>query len=462
MKLFQTQCYPLLILVIPLALTGLIESGVFFFETLFLAHLGPDELAAGGLVAWLFGTFAVILFGVLSSINILIAQKHGAKDDVSISLIVRDGIWLALLLFIPSFLLFWNIPSLFLYFGQSPQIVMLATPYLHALVWGLLPDVVMIALLEVIIGLGHARIILIFSILASALNVLCSFALIFGKFGLPALGIAGAGWGSSISYWISALFLMAYVFTNKNYTCYMHYLFKPTHRSYLLELLHIGTPMGLMYCIEVGFFFILTLLMGRMGSAFLAANQIALQYMSTLMSVIFSIAQAITVRMGHLLGAGEVRSAERVAYLGISMSVFIMLLAAIAYWGFPTFLITLDLDVKTGRHPEIISLAKQFLAIAAVFQLIECSRISLFGALRGLKDTHFTLYLSILSFWGLSLPIGYLLATRLHLGGGGLWWGMVIGSTLCMPILLWRFKTQISRLKPQFMARTVYNHTNNS
>ena len=443
MRLFKANFYPLLILAIPLAMTGMLESGVFFFETLFLARLGPDELAAGALVSWLFGTFLAILFGVLSSINILVAQKHGAKDDKGIALVVRDGLWLALLFFIPAFILFWNIPSLFLFLGQSPAIVLLAKPYLHALVWGLLPNLVMIALLEFIIGLGHTRLVLVFSLLAAPLNIFFSFALIFGKCGLPALGIAGAGWGTTISYWISGVFLTWYVFTNKEYKGYTQHLLTPTQRSYLLELLQMGMPMGIMYCIEVGFFFALTLIMGSFGNELLAANQIAMQYMGTIMAVIFSIAQAVTVRMGHLLGAKDPLAAERAGYAGISISILFMLIVAIFYLAFPAALISIDLDASKSGHAGIIRLATQFLAICALFQMFEATRLSLFGALRGLKDTHFTLIISILSFWGISLPVGYLLATQFSLGGAGLWWGMVLGAASSVPLLFWRFKSKM-------------------
>lgn len=447
MRLFKTNFYPLLVLAIPLALTGLVESGVFFFETLFLAHLGPDELAAGALVSWLFGTFAIVLFGVLSAINILISQKYGAKDEHGISLVVRDGIWLAFLFFIPAFLLFWNIPTLFLYVGQSPNVVLLAKTYLHTLVWGLLPDLVMIALLEIIIGLGHARLTLIFSLLSVSLNIFFSFALIFGRFGFPALGIAGAGWGTTISYWISGVLLTIYFFTNKEYKRYTQYLFTPTKRSYRFELLKIGTPMGLMYCIEVGFFFVLTLIMGTFGTQFLAANQIALQYMGTLMAVIFSIAQAITVRMGHLLGAKSLASAERAVYVGVSLAVIVMLVVGVVYLLAPSFLISLDLNEHQANNSEIIHFATQFLAICALFQIFEATRISLFGALRGLKDTRFTLFISVISFWGVALPVGHFLATRLGLGGAGLWWGMVLGAAISVPLLFWRFKFKIREYK---------------
>lgn len=440
---FKDNFYPLLKLAIPLALTGLLQSTVFFFETLFLAHLGSEVLAAGALVAWLFATFAVILFGILSSINILVAHQYGANNKLGISLIVRDGLWLALLLTAPAFLLFWNMSPLFLLVGQSPAVVALAEPYLHALAWGLLPNFMMIALLEIIIGFGHARLILLFSIFSVSLTIFFSFTLIFGKFGLPALGIAGAGWGVTVSSWIAVIFIGSYILIDKNYRPYFRYLFRSTKQSYLLELLRVGTPMGIMYCVEVAFFFVLTLCMGSLSSQVLAANQIALQYLGLLISVIFSIAQAITVRMGHLIGAGDVTSAKQAAYAGMCISASFMLLVAIVYWYFPTALISIDFDIHNAVNSDIVRFAVQFLTISAIFQIVEAIRISLFGALRGLKDTHFTLFVSILSFWGIALPSGYLLAIYLGIGGIGFWWGMVLGAGFSVLMLLRRFKSKI-------------------
>ena len=234
--------------------------------------------------------------------------------------------------------------------------------------------------------------------------------------------------------------LAAYIFMNKKYRRYFHHLFTPTKQSHILELLRIGVPMGLMYCVEVGFFFVMALLMGSFGTQLLAANQITMQYMGTLMSVIFSIAQAITVRMGHLLGAGDPVSAKQTAYGGISISIILMLIVAICYWIFPNALISIDLDIDKPENMELVHFATQFLAVSSLFQIFEATRISLFGALRSLKDTHFTLIISIISFWGIALPIGYFLATRLGLAGTGLWWGMVLGAASSLLLLYWRFQ----------------------
>ncbi|MBI2785594.1 MAG: MATE family efflux transporter [Legionella longbeachae] len=435
-------------LAIPLALTGVVGAGVSFFETLFLAHVNQETLAAGALVSWLYGTFAVIIFGTLSSINVLISHKHGANDSKGISLVVRDGLLLSLLLAIPAFLLFWNISPLLLLFGQHPPIVLLANSYLHALAWGLLPNLIAIAMMEILIGFGNTRAIMALTVFGVSLVVFFSYMLIFGHLGFPALGIAGAGWGMTISYWIIATVLSVYVVTHKEYKKYFRDVFTKHKPSFLWELVKIGVPMGIMYCFEVAFFFALTLVMGSLGSQLLAANQIALQYMGAFMSVIFSIAQAITVRMGHLLGAKEIKGAKHTCYAGVFISATLMSIIAICYWWFPVLLISVDIDVTNPGNFELINEIKVLFAISALFQIVEAIRISLFGALRALKDTHFTLLISIISFWCIALPVGYMLATNFHFGAAGLWYGMIIGATISGFLLSWRFQFKISYYMP--------------
>src|SRR3990167_9995644 len=308
---------PLLKLAIPLALTGIVGGSAGFFETLFLAHVNHETLAAGALVSWLYGTFFCLLFGALSAINVLISHKHGAQDKTGISLVMRDGLFLAILLTIPSFLLFWNMAPIFLLFGQKPSVVLLGKSYLHALSWGLLPNFIAIALFELIIGLGKTRILTFFTVFGVSLIILFSYVLIFGKFGFPALGIAGAGWGMTISYWVIAIVVASFLLLHKEYKEYFEHIFDRDKPSFIWELLRVGVTMGAMYCVEVAFFFALTLAMGSLSSGLLAANQIALQYLGMLMAVIFSIAQAVTIRMGHLLGAKEPNLAKNAGYTGI-------------------------------------------------------------------------------------------------------------------------------------------------
>jgi multidrug resistance protein, MATE family len=440
----RNDLLPLLTLAVPLILTGLVQSSLGFFESIFISHLGENALAAGALVNWLFITLIVILFGTFSSVNILIAHKYGANDQAGIILVLRDGLLLALFLTIPTFILFWYVPAIYFLLGQSAELVALAKLYLHGLAWGLLPKFILIVLFEFLLGLGHSRTLMIINVLSIPVYIFFSFALIFGKFGMPALGIAGAGWGLSVSDWLFAFILCIYLFNSKNYKPYMLAIFSKKKLCHIWEILRLGLPMGIMYCIEVGFFFAVTILMGIISIPSLAANQVTMQYVGPLMSAIFCTAQAITIRMGHQIGANQMELAKRTAYVGMMLSAIYVVIIAIIYWLMPRLLISVDFDVNNPNLSATVNLACEFFSIAAFFQILDGIRISLFGALRALKDTQFTLLSSIISFWCIALPFGYVLATYFHFQGAGLWWGMVLGAAFSVLFLYWRFKSRIN------------------
>ncbi|HVE44063.1 MAG TPA: MATE family efflux transporter [Gammaproteobacteria bacterium] len=441
----KNDLMPLLKLAVPMAITGLVQSSLYFFENIFLSRLGEDVLAAGALVSWLFGALIVILFGIFGAVSILISHKYGAKDKEGITSVLRDSFLLAILLVIPTFLLFRNISSIFLLFGQSKELVALAKLYLNALSWGLLPKFILIVLFEFLIGLGHSRTMMVVTLLTTPVYILFSFILIFGKFGFPALGIAGAGWGMTFADWMLSFILGIFLMYSREYKPYFSSIFVFKKPDYLLEIMHLGLPMGAMYSIEVAFFLAATLVMGTIGVQALAANQVTMQYLGPLMSIIFSIAQAVTVRMGHQLGAREFDLVKRTAITGVCVSACFMGFMAVIYWTIPQVLISVDFDLQNPSYAKTIQLAVGFFFIAAFFQIFECIRITLFGALRALKDTHFTLLTSILSFWGIALPLGYYLATYFRLGGNGIWYGMVVGAVLSVLLLKWRFKQRMHR-----------------
>jgi multidrug resistance protein, MATE family len=437
-----SEVRPLLKLAIPLILTGLIESASPFFVTIFLAQLGPEELAAGALVRGLFFTLMVILWGLLTAVSVLVAQKHGEKNDVAVAQILRDSTILSIILTPPAFLLLWYIAPIFILFGQDQAVVSLAQPYLHALAWGILPDFLTLVLLQFIIGLGHTRTSMVFMILWVPIAIFFNYVLIFGSLGFPQLGIAGIGWGLTISYWITVIFLILYMALSKAYKPYMLAALFSTPKRYMNELIQIGLPMGSMYCLEIGFFFALTLMMGIIGDIQLAATQIVLQYLNTLTSVVFSLASAVTVQMGHKLGGKDVVGAHNTSHAGVFISLSFMLVVAICYWLLPEWLIAVDLNVSDPKNAELVRYTKQFLLICALFQICEAVRISLFGSLRALKDTSFTLLASVFGFWLVALPLGYFLS-RSGFDGAGLWWGMAIGAGCSAALLHWRFNKKI-------------------
>jgi MATE family multidrug resistance protein len=431
----------LLMLAAPLMFAQLVEASFSFCSTIFLAHLGPKALAAGSLTWTLFITLMVLVWGILIAVSTLVAQRHGAKDSTGIAQVLKDGLLLAVILMIPAMLVLWHGSDILLFFHQQPSLVAAATTYLHGLTFSIPTDFISLVLLQFAIGLGHTRIAVIFNLLWVIIGLLVGHALIFGQWGFPTMGVAGMGWGVATGNIVATVFLLIYFIASKKYRSYLLLAHQQKYGVYLRQLLTIGLPLASMFCLEVGFFTAVTLLMGFLGSETLAAHQITTQYTWLLGSVfIFCMAQAITVRVGHCFGAGDIASAERASYLGALISASLMFVVALCYWFLPQLLIAVDLDLNSVSNQTVIHLAKHFLALAAVFEIAEGIRFALFGALRGLGETRFSMLVSLFTFWCLAFPLGYFLAVHQKWGGSGIWWSMIVGATIGSLLLFWRLQ----------------------
>lgn len=447
MKLIQSKDFfseskVLLMLTFPLLMSGLIESSIGFFSNIFLAHLGGGNLAAAALVNWSFAALMVIIWGIFSSINIIIARYHGAKKDAEICHVFYAGLVLAIFLMLPTMLLLWNLAPIFLFLGQTAKKVKLAQYYLHALTWSIVPNFIITVFLQFVAGLGRTKINLIFSFLFVSLNIFFNYSLVFGKFDFPKLGISGIGWGTAITFWITAFGFSLYFYLNKNYHIYFKLSCWKKIISHLYQIFHIGFSLGLSYFFEISFFLIMSLLMGHVNTNTLSANQIALQFFGLFSIITFAISQGITIRVGHSVGQKNKKGVNHATYIGIFYASVFMVLVALIYWVYPEKLIGMDFNVNNVNNKIIVHLAKEFLALAAFVQFFEASCLGLLGALRGLKDTRFTLFIVVLIFWVIALPFGDL---ALSYGfKGGIWFSMILGEIIGIYLLISHYHRKVN------------------
>lgn len=436
---------PLLFLAFPLMLSEIVDASFSFIATLLSAHLGIIELAAGGLVTTLFITIMIFMWGILVAVSALISQLHGANDHAGISRVLKDGIMLACLFSIPGMLLVWNMAPILLFFGQKQETIEIATHYLHALTWAVFPDFWAVVLLQFVIGLGKPRLALFFNAIKVPVTLIISYIFMYGKFNMPRLGIAGLGWGISAGMWIATILLLMYILFHHDLR---QYLFKHTKNTkrYIGEILRTGLPIAGMFCIEVGYFTVMALVMGRISSQMLAANQIVTQFTGFFTVVIsFACAQAVGIRIANALGRRELNSAPMITYAGLLLACSLMLVVTCSYWLMPALLISLDLDPHKAANLPIFNYAIQFMAIAGFVQLFESARILLFGALRGLGETHFSMITSLIIFWLVAFPLGLFFTFMLSWGGVGMWVGMAIGTFLGVILLFYWLRRALHR-----------------
>lgn len=441
----------LLTLALPLVLAQVAQNAMSFIDTLMVGRLGNEELAGIALGGTLFGFVLLVFSGVLLAVGPAVSQAHGAGRPAEAARAVRQGLWLGLFLVVPAFALFWWSEPLLLALGQEAATAALASRYLRAIAWGLLPAFGFVALRGFMEGLSVARPIMLISFLGVGLNVLANNALMFGRWGFPALGLVGTGYASSLVY--TLMFLAAALFVARRFAGYR--VFAGLHRpdaTMLRELLRVGVPIALTLGFEVSMFGTITLLMGLRGAPQLAAHQIAMQTASITFMVPLGLAIATSIRVGQAVGRSDPQAARRAGIMGMVASIAVMCLSALTFLLAPEAIIGLYLPVADPANIQVVGLASSFLAIAAMFQLFDGLQVSSAGALRGLKDTRVPMLMTLLSYWGIGVSSAALLCFALGLGGRGLWLGLVLGLAAAAFLLSWRFN-RLTRRHIQAQAK---------
>ena len=425
----------------PLMLANLTMQLIQATDVILLGWLGAKELAAAALALSL--SFGMILFamGVLTASSPMIASALGERSNAvrDVRRTFRQSLWAAAMMTVPTLIVLWNAEQVILAFGQEPELARLGGWFLRGYMWVIPPWMLFQVMRNFVSAMERPRWVLAISTAGIPLNALVSWALIFGHFGLPELGIIGAGIGSSIVWTAMALALAIVVLTDRQFRRF--HLFGRFWRSdwpRFRALFRLGGPIGLTMGFEGGVFSAAAYLMGLFGAPSVAAHQIALQIAATTFMVPLALGQAATVRVGIAYGR---RDQEGIALAGWTAfglgTVFMTLMAALMY-AFPRDLITLFL-ADTPANATVISLGVSFLLVAALFQIVDGAQVVGAGMLRGIHDTRVPMIFALFGYWAIGLGVGVALAFSMDWRGIGIWVGLAAGLGVVAALMLWRW-----------------------
>ncbi len=423
---------------LPLVLAQLAHVGMGFVDTLMVGRLGPEPLAGIALGALLFFFFQIVALGVLAAVTPLVAQAFGSRDTGGAARAARQGLWLATALGLPGFVLLRSSSAVLLAMGQEPAVVAQSAAYLEAVAWGFWPALLFGALRSFFEGVGDTRPIMTIMAFGVVLNVVANDALMFGRWGLPALGLAGTGYATTLVFVLMTVAAVGFLRWRHRRFRVLAGLHRPDLAT-LRELLRVGWPLSLSRAFESGLFAVTGLLMGLFGQAQLAGHQIAIQSASMAFMVPLGISIATSVRVGHAVGRSDAAGVRRAGAIGIGLSAVTMAGTALLFWLAPRLVIGLYLDPGAAANAEVVRFAASFLAFAAAFQIFDGLQVSAAGALTGLKDTRVPMVLALVAYWLVGVPVAVLFAFVVGLEGRGLWLGLTIGLATAAVLLLLRF-----------------------
>ncbi|MFQ5971811.1 MAG: MATE family efflux transporter [Alphaproteobacteria bacterium] len=424
----------------PLALAQLGQIAIGTTDVLMVGRLGERALAGVALGNGLYYTVFLFGLGVLTTVAALAAQARGARAPRDVRRVVRQGLWVGTTIGLPSLAVLWHAEELLLLFGQDGVAARDAGSYVDVLMWGILPSLWFVALRGFVSALGRPRPILWTVLAGIVLNALLDYALIFGKLGAPELGIVGAGIASTAVNTGMCLALLAIAVFGRPFRRYLilRHLWR-SDWSRFREIFRIGLPVGVAILLEVGLFTTALYLMGLLGTAQVAAHQIAIQVAATTFMVTVGISQAATVRVGLAFGRRDPEGVRRAGWTAMALGAAFMSVMALVFWFLPRPIVGLFVDLTAPENAAVVRLAVALIMVAALFQLADGAQAIAAGVLRGMSDTRVPMVIAGIGYWGVGLTSCVLLGFVLGLGGVGIWIGLAIGLAAVGGALVHRF-----------------------
>ncbi len=451
-RLWTAELRATIALAWPLILSNLTMALIQATDVVLMGWLGPQALAASALAINLTWPPIFLAFGVLTAASPMMATALGAKTRSvrEVRRTYRQSLWLAVAATVPAWVLLWNAESVILALGQEPALARDAALFLKGYMWVILPWLVFQTLRNFLAALERPDWVLAVCALGVVLNAVLGWALIFGRLGLPALGIYGGGLASSIVWSLMALALVAIVLTDRQFRRFHVFgrLWRPDWPR-LSQMIRLGLPIGLSFTFEVTVFAAAVYLMGLIDADSVAAHAIALQIAVLTFMVPLGLSQAATVRVGRALGRRDVEAISRAGWTAFALGVAFMTVMALAMWIFPRDLILLFLDEEGNQR--VIALAVSFVTVAAAFQIFDGAQVVAAGMLRGLHDTRVPMLIAVFGYWVVGIGVGIGLAFGADWGGVGVWTGLASGLALVAVLLIWRW-TLRGRLAPALSA----------
>ncbi|MEH7094354.1 MATE family efflux transporter [Neobacillus vireti] len=412
------------VLLVPILITQLGMFSMVFFNTIMSGRYSSSDLAGVAIGTSIWSPVFNGISGIFLAVSPIAAQRFGQKKPDEVATVVKNGIFLSIIIAIIIIVLgyFFLSPILDL-MKLSPKVQETAFDYLVGLSYGLLPLFIFNVLRSFIYALGKTRVIMVIMLLSLPINLVLNYVLIFGKFGFPELGGVGAGYATAITDWI---FLGMTIFIVKKQDPFSSFQIFSKLKEFsweqCKEILKIGVPMGLSVFFETTVFAIVTILLSKFNVTTIAAYQSALNVVSFIYMIPISISTALTVLVGYEVGAKRYKDAKQYSWLGVGIAVLIAIGTGLVVVAF-----RYQVAGLYSTEAAVINLTANFLIFALFFQICDAIQATAQAALRGYKDVNIAFIMTLVAYWLICLPAGYLLANFTGLGARGYWIGLTIG-----------------------------------
>ena len=430
---------------LPLTAAYVAEMGMFITDMIIVGRLGSNELAAVGLAGDWFWVLLLIGMGVISIVGVFAAQCLGAGDKQGVVDAGEQGMIAATIASLPVMACVWFLGPVLSYANQDPEVVRLITDYSRVLTWAVWPALWFVVLRNYITALAKSGAIGWITVFALALNAFLNYTLVYGKFGFPAMGIVGAGYGTTIVNWLMFAALCVFVLRSPAFAEYRPVIIpRRINRKLLSEIFSLGIPISMTQVLNGAMFTVAAVVVGMISAATLAAQQIVYSVIYIALSAALALGDAVRVRVAYGIGRRSAASSRQSAYLSTLLAGATTLAAALILWLFPEQVVGIYLDTSNPENATVLRLSVAMSVYAGMFLFLDGVLLVLANAIRGLRDTRSPLWISMAGYWAVGLGTGVWLCFPLGYGAEGLWWGLVAGVLFSNILMYVRFSTRIA------------------
>ena len=426
----------------PLVGANLLQMAVSAVDVIFVARLGTVDLAAATLGVFLFNLSMYALIGLTSAAAPLIAAELGRRRHAvrEVRRSVRMAFWVGAAATLPVLLILAHGETVLLLAGQDAEVARRAGRFLDIILIAIIPGVATGIMRTAAAALGRPGWAFVVTGLALLVSIVANWVLVFGNLGSPALGLEGSALASVISLTAMALAYAAIFRFDRRLRRYRLFgRWWVTEWPRFREIVRLGVPIMLTWTFEGALFGGAAILMGLIGVNEVAAHAVALNIAAIAFQVPFGIAQASTIRVGMAYGAGDHRWIARAGRVALVLGIGFMGLTAAAMWLAPRLFVSAYVDVDAPRNAVVVGLAIQYLALAAMFQLVDGAQAVAAGVLRGLQDTRVPMLIALFGYWVIGFGTSILLGFHFGWEGVGIWTGLAVGLLAVSVLLLWRW-----------------------
>lgn len=435
----------------PMLVGQLATVGMGVVDVAMTGHVSAAELAAVSLGTSVWSIILVTVMGVMMAVNSVVAHEMGAGRFDRISHSVRESLWMGLLVGIAGCAAANLCALLFDHIGLEQAVADRAKTFLHIISLGMPAFGCYRALYGYTTSINQTKPIMVIAILGLLYNVVLNWGLIFGHFGLPRMGALGCAVSTASGVWLMLAAMIGWIKFSPAYraTYPFGYFEGPNWRE-IGSMLRLGLPIGVTHFAEVSAFGIVSLLVARFGVVQVSAHQIALNFTSLVFMVPMSFGIGTLTRVGQAMGEGNAQRARFVAWTGTGLCVFFGLLSAIFI-----ALFRWQIAAMYTSDAVVQATCALLLLFAAIFQLSDSTQVAAASAIRGYKVTRSPMVIQMIAFWGVALPVGWILGLAPEwfpwsptepMKATGFWIGLVLGLTVAAVLLAWSLNN-LSKLR---------------